>query len=197
MPQGWPKFTKNSFMVDTNDTLVAVLLTPVYVTTSLPISNTQVIVNVTTDYPFNDMVTFVIQNNKPFRFGIRIPLVLRMHACLSLCLPIYNYTPPTSPSMYVCVNHRGWATNSRVNGISAASGCIYYIDLPASSGTWLLYLPVHYLWNVFISMNVCMYVEVVHQQLTNWYCPCHLLIELLVGMVGVHLSKGYIHRENL
>jgi hypothetical protein len=74
--QGWPKFVVNSWMATHDNGLVAVVYAPTTVTAKVGSGTTAQIVtiNETTEYPFNNTVTFTVSTSAPVAF----PLVVRV-----------------------------------------------------------------------------------------------------------------------
>lgn len=70
-PQGWPKFLSSSWVAVGDNGLAHVLLSPGSVTTSLPSGN--VTVTCETNYPFDNTLSYTIQNTGNMDFYVRIP----------------------------------------------------------------------------------------------------------------------------
>jgi hypothetical protein len=73
MHQAWPKFTSHLWMKKENDGIAAVAYAPNILNTQ--INNTEVNVELKTDYPFDDNLFFTVKVKKPVRFilYLRIP----------------------------------------------------------------------------------------------------------------------------
>ena len=72
MHQGWPKLVSHLWMKTADGGLAAALYAPSVVTTSL--SGADVKVELNTDYPFSDTLTFEVESSRPVEF----PLYLRV-----------------------------------------------------------------------------------------------------------------------
>ncbi len=73
MPQGWPKFTANTWMATNDKGLVAVVYAPSEVT-AVVADGQKITVVEETQYPFNDTITFTVKTENPVVF----PLYLRI-----------------------------------------------------------------------------------------------------------------------
>jgi len=73
MHQGWPKFVENMWMATNNNGLVAVAYGPSVVKAKVT-NGREVTINEETEYPFNGLITFTINTDKPVKF----PLELRI-----------------------------------------------------------------------------------------------------------------------
>jgi hypothetical protein len=71
-PQGYPKFLSHSWVKVGNDGLGHALLSPTALTTTLG-NGANVTIDVETNYPFDDVLTYNIQASKPFTLYLRIP----------------------------------------------------------------------------------------------------------------------------
>ncbi len=71
--QGFPKFVANSWLKSENNTIISALFIPSLLTTS--IRNNQLSIELKTDYPFKNQLTYLIDNpsNENFTLWIRIP----------------------------------------------------------------------------------------------------------------------------
>ncbi len=74
MHQGWPKFTQHLWFATPDKGLAALIYAPTRVTTSLPNGQSVTIVE-DTKYPFEEMVRFTVETDKPVNFPLhlRIP----------------------------------------------------------------------------------------------------------------------------
>lgn len=74
MHQGWPKFVESMWMATNDNGLVAVAYGPSVVKAKVA-DGADVTISEETDYPFNGLITFTIDTDKPVRFPIelRIP----------------------------------------------------------------------------------------------------------------------------
>ena len=72
MPQGYPKFLSNSFVLVGQNGLGHALLLPAKVSTTLP-SGAQVSIACNTKYPFENEFSYTINASSPFTFHLRVP----------------------------------------------------------------------------------------------------------------------------
>lgn len=75
MHQGWTKFTSHLWYGTSDHGIAALAYSPNQLTTGVGASNTEVIINEVTNYPFDDKINFEISTKKPvnFPFKLRIP----------------------------------------------------------------------------------------------------------------------------
>ncbi len=75
MHQGWTKFTSHLWYGTSDHGIAALAYSPNQLTAEVGVSNTQVIINEVTNYPFDDIINFEISAKKPvaFPFKLRIP----------------------------------------------------------------------------------------------------------------------------
>lgn len=70
-PQGWPKFTSNSWVAYGTDGLAHALLSPSTVTTT--VGGSSVTIECTTDYPFDNVLTYSVDAADAFALYLRVP----------------------------------------------------------------------------------------------------------------------------
>lgn len=70
-PQGYPKFAAAMFVQAGTNSLAHVLLAPGSAAATL--GSSRVTVNCSTNYPFDNTLTYTVSSNQPFDFSVRVP----------------------------------------------------------------------------------------------------------------------------
>ncbi len=111
MHQGWTKFTTHLWYQTSGKGLAALHFSPGKVTAKVGASNTEVTIDETTAYPFDDVITFDITTTKDvfFPFELRIP-----SWCKEATILLNGKSLPTEKGGHIISINRTWKNHDRL-----------------------------------------------------------------------------------